>query len=172
MSWAAVTGSRLEINRVAHYTSSRAEMRDWRNELVKGDTMCAITGPEVDVGNKISLVENRGFLTEPANLAFMGETEALPLMGFWCKESTKLRGFSMVYLRSRMVCVPPPSLHMPFLDDFDWSSNSQSLACSGLVAQRKRKKFKTQKTTQQPACHPQCEGCEHCRESWLHLCYF
>lgn len=56
----------------------------------------------------------------------------LPLMGFWWRESTKLRGFSMVYLRSRTVCMPPPSLHWPFLEALDWSSNSQSLAWSGL----------------------------------------
>lgn len=56
----------------------------------------------------------------------------LPLMGFWWRESTKLRGFSMVYLRSRTVCMPPPSLHWPFLEALAWSSNSQSLAWSGL----------------------------------------
>lgn len=71
--------------------------------------------------------------------AFICRTHSLPLMGFWCRESTKLRGFSMVYLTSRTVCVPPPSLHKPFLEDFDWSSNSQSLAWSGLVTQIKRK---------------------------------
>lgn len=75
--------------------------------------------------------------------ACMPLASSLPLIGFWCNESTKLRGFSMVYFMSRMVCVPPPSLHWPFLEAFAWSSNSQSLACSGLGTQKKRKKFNT-----------------------------
>lgn len=60
-------------------------------------------------------------------------THGSPLTGFWCKESTKLRGFSMLYLRSRIVCAPPPSDHKPFLEAFAWSSKSHSLACSGLT---------------------------------------
>lgn len=55
-----------------------------------------------------------------------------PLTGFWCMESTKCRGFSMVYLRSRMVWEPVPSLHIPFLALFACSSSSASLLCSGL----------------------------------------
>lgn len=56
----------------------------------------------------------------------------LPLTGFWWRESTKLRGFSMVYFRSRIVCEPPPSDHWPFLAALAWSSKSHSLAWSGL----------------------------------------
>lgn len=55
-----------------------------------------------------------------------------PLTGFWCMESTKCRGFSMVYLRSRMVWEPVPSLHIPFLALLACSSSSASLLCSGL----------------------------------------
>lgn len=57
---------------------------------------------------------------------------SLPLTGFWCMESTKCRGFSMVYLRSRMVWEPVPSLHIPFLALLACSSSSASLLCSGL----------------------------------------
>lgn len=77
----------------------------------------------------------------------------LPLIGFWCKESTKLRGFSMVYLMSRMVCAPPPSLHMPFLEAFAWSSKSHSLACSGLFKETKQKTKFNKKEKKQHKTH-------------------
>lgn len=60
---------------------------------------------------------------------------SLPLTGFWCMESTKCRGFSMVYLMSLMVCEPVPSLHIPFLALLACSSSSASLLCSGLQGQ-------------------------------------
>lgn len=59
-----------------------------------------------------------------------------PLTGFWWCESTKCLGFSMVNLRSRMVCEPFPSLHTPFLDAFACSSHSESRFCSGLGYER------------------------------------
>lgn len=77
-------------------------------------------------------------MCEVRNVSLEDGARSLPLMGFWCRESTKLRGFSMVYLMSRTVCMPPPSLHKPFLEDLAWSSYSQSLACSGLVAHRQK----------------------------------
>lgn len=62
-----------------------------------------------------------------------------PLTGFWWCESTKCLGFSMVYLRSRMVCDPFPSLHIPFFDAFACSSHSESRFCSGLGHERQKK---------------------------------
>lgn len=73
------------------------------------------------------------------------ESSLLPLTGFWCRESTKLRGFSMVYLRSRMVCRPPPSVQQPFLEDFAWSSTSQSRTCSGLMTGAKTREERDKK---------------------------
>lgn len=68
----------------------------------------------------------------PSRAKYVIHKPSLPFTGFWWRESTKLRGFSMVYFKSRMVCEPPPSDHRPFLTDLAWSSKSHSLACSGL----------------------------------------
>jgi len=68
----------------------------------------------------------------PSGAQYVIHKPSLPLTGFWWRESTKLRGFSMVYFKSRTVCEPPPSDHSPFLTDLAWSSKSHSLACSGL----------------------------------------
>lgn len=77
----------------------------------------------------------------PASRSPAPPTGHSPFTGFWCIESTKWRGFSIVYLRSRIVCEPVPSLHMPFLATLACSSSSASLLCSGLKDQASIKRW-------------------------------